>query len=312
MLKAGWGLVWRRQRLVWWIYILSVGLAYLATRPLVDTIGPILDNSLAADRLYHSMDLATLAELLSRPDVNLQALVSGAMFAAAVFLVLMILFTGGILKVYSEDRTFTLGEFLGAGGQFFWRFVRLIIFLALVLIPVGLIQAGFHAWSAMLADQFANPAPGVTVNIIGKLLALFLAMSVRLWFDMAEVHAVAEDEYAMRRSLAYTFRLTWRNFKALFWIYLRISLLAAVGTVALGWIWIRFVHHQAVGLTLLLSQVVIFLWILTRLWQRTSETAWYQQCAPANGFAIEPSVPGAGVTMEAPPTPDAPPAEMSM
>lgn len=312
MLRAGWSLVWRRQRLLWWIYILSLGLSYVATQPLVTAIGPILDNSLAADRLYHSFDLGTLGELLTRPEINTQVLAGAPILAAAMFLVLMLLFTGGILKVYQEDRTFTTGEFFGAGGQFFWRLLRLVIFLLIVLIPVALINQAFKAWSDNLSDHFANPVPHVAVNIAGKLVILVLLMAVRLWFDMAEVGAVAEDEYAMRRSIVRAFRLAWRNLRSLFWLYFRPSLAATLGTALVLWVWVRWVPHRAVTTSFVLSQVVIFLWIFARLWQRSSEVLWYRQCAPTGSVFPEAFSPDSGSTMEPPPVPEAPRVEVSL
>ena len=304
--------MWRRQRLLWWIYVISLGLSFFAARPLVKAVGPILDNSLASDQLYHHFDLGTLAELLARPEINTQVLTGAPVLAAVVFLVLMVLFTGGILKVYHEDRTFTMGEFFGAGGQFFWRFVRLVIFLLLVLIPVALIRWAFRAWSDSLADHFAQPAPHVTVSMVGGLVVLFLMMSIRLWFDMAEVAAVAEDEFAMRRSVVRALRLTWDNLRSVFGLFVLPILVAALGTTLVLWVWVRWVPHQAVTTSFLLSQVVILLWIFARLWQRSSEVTWYQQYAPEVGAFPELPSSDSGLVMEAPPAPEAPPTEVSL
>jgi hypothetical protein len=312
MLRAGWNLVWRRQRLLWWIYVLSLSLSFFATQPLVTAIGPILDHSLAADRLYHSFDLGTLFELFARPEVSTSALVDAPMLAAAVFLVLMLLFTGGILKVYHEDRTFTAGEFFGAGGQFFWRFVRLVIFLVIVLIPVGLINLGFKAWSETLSDHIAGPVPHVAVNIAGKLMVLSLLVVVRLWFDMAEVSSVAEDEYAMRRSVVRAFGLIRNSLRSLLWLFLAPVLVEALVTLLVLFVWVRWVPHQAVATSFLLSQLVILLSVFTRLWQRSSEVLWYQQYAPTVSVFPEAPSPDLGLAIEPPPAPDAPPAQVSL
>jgi hypothetical protein len=309
MLRAGWGLVWRRQRLLWWVYLLSLVLGFFATDPLVSRIGPVLDNSLASDRLYRAFDLATFGELLMRPSVQPGAAATAGMLFAATFLVLMLLLTGGILKVYNEDRTFATGEFFSAGGEFFWRFVRLMMFLLIVLLPVALLNLGFKAWADVLSDRVAQPAPSVTVRAIGLLLVLFLLMSVRLWFDMAEVHAVAEGEYAMRRALARAWRITRRNFGALFWIYFRLSLLTWLGSGLALWVWVRFVPHQAVNTSLILTQAVVFWWILTRLWQRSSETLWYQEHSAAAEAAPRPDF---FAPLLEPSGSDEPPAEVAL
>jgi hypothetical protein len=220
--------------------------------------------------------------------------------------VLMLFMTGGILRVYNEDRTYATGEFFGACGQYFWRFVRLLLFLVLALIPPALIYMAFHAWSNHLSDQIANPAPGLVVGFAGTLLVLFLLMCVRLWFDMAEVIAVGENEYASRRALARAFRLTWRNFGALFWIYFRLSFVTWIGTVVALWIWIKFVPPEGLVRSFLITQIIVFLWILTRVWQRASETLWYQAHAPLPEMIPEAYTPTPGMTASI--TPPGPPA----
>jgi len=301
--------VWRRQRLLWWVYGVSLALAYFAIQPLAATVAPILNRSLAADRLYHHFDLATLFELLSRPEFTRRALTRSPVFFGVVFLALMLLFTGGILKAYNEDRTLTTAEFLGSGGGYFWRFFRLLIFMLIALAPVRLLHWGFRAWSNTLADRWAQPAPSVFVRIAGILTVLFLLIVLRLWFDLAEVQAVAEDEYAMHRVLMVAARLTRRNLGALLWIYLAPGILAGTGTALALAAWVRLVPHEAVNASLVLSQAVILLWTLARLWQRSSEVLWYQQRPP--GVLEEPSsLPE--FSLEAPPPPEVPPAEVSL
>jgi hypothetical protein len=57
------------------------------------------------------------------------------------------------------------------------------------------------------------------------------------------------------------------------------------------WFLIEFVPHEAVSLSLLITQVIAFIWILMRLWQRASETLWYQQNVPVVAVAYtEPSL----------------------
>lgn len=281
MVGAGWSLVWRRQRLLWWLYVISLAMGWFATRPLATTISPVLDHSLAAAPLYHGFSLEAFAGLMMNPAVSTQTAGTAASVLAWVFLVLMIFLTGGILRVYNEDRTYVTGEFFGACGQYFWRFVRLIFFLLLALILPVLVYLAFHAWSDRLADKISNPAPSLVAGFGGTLVVLLLLMWVRLWFDMAEVIAVAENEYASRRAVARAFRLTWRNSRSLFWIYFRLSFLAWIGTAILLWIWVRFIPAVGITRSLLITQAIIFLWILTRLWQRASETLWYQANAPA-------------------------------
>jgi len=276
IVRAGAQLLWRRQRLVWCVYAVNFLLALLGTVPVALRLGSVLDHSLAADRLSGGFDVGLLLELLSQPEIALRAQVPGALFLSLLFFVFMLFLTGGILEVYREDRTLSMGEFFEAGGAFFWRFVRLLVFLALALVPVGLIFSLVQRGSSRLASDAPQEMLGFYVQLAGTAMVLFLLMVVRLWFDMAQVYTVAESERAMRRALARAFKLTFRNFPKLFWMYLRISLVAWAGLALAAWVWFEWVRPERVEFSFLLGQAVLLLWLATRLWQRASETCWYQ------------------------------------
>ena len=191
----------------------------------------------------------------------------------------MLFVTGGLLEVYRRDQTLSPGEFFQACGSYFWRFVRLLIFLVIVLIVVGIGAGLVGAGLDRLAEDSPREKLGFWLDVGGGLVLLLVLMTVRLWFDMAQVRAVAEEERKMRRTFLRAFKLTFGNFPSLFWLYLRISVVFWVGLAAILWVWLR-VPPQAIGLSFLLGQAAVVLWVGTRLWQRASETLWYQRCYP--------------------------------
>ena len=85
----------------------------------------------------------------------------------------------------------------------------------------------------------------------------------------------------MGRALVHALRLTLANFTALFWIYLRISLIAWAFSAAALWGWIKLVRPDWIGVSFLLGQTVLLVWLGTRLGQRASGTLWYQKHRPA-------------------------------
>jgi hypothetical protein len=100
-----------------------------------------------------------------------------------------------------------------------------------------------------------------------------------LWFDMAEIIAVANDERRMHRALRRAARLLWNNFFSLLWLYLRIALVGLL-LFAIGLrVWMMDLSPQSIILAFLLSQLMILLWVGTRLWQRASEALWYREYA---------------------------------
>ncbi len=277
VLGAGAGIVRRRQRVLWWVYVINLFLAFAATSALVGRVGSVLDYTLVANRLVHGFDVSMFAALVADPSAPLGTAVHGSIISSLVFFIFMLFLVGGILEVYRRDQTLTTGEFFEACGRFLWRFVRLLIFFLIVLIPIVILERLVVRWSDKLALNAVAPKLGFWVEVAGLLVVLFLLMAARLWFDMAQVRAVAENERVMRRTLLQTFRLTFTNFGSLFWIYLCPSLVSWIGLALAFRIWEKLVQPEWTGASFLLGQAVVLIWIATRLWQRASETVWYQR-----------------------------------
>src|SRR5208282_4963676 len=69
------GLVWRHQRLLWWIFAMNAALAWLGSLPVRATLSAVLDRSLESNKLVTGFDVSTLVLLLERPEVQMPALV---------------------------------------------------------------------------------------------------------------------------------------------------------------------------------------------------------------------------------------------
>src|SRR5215472_6912743 len=128
--------VWRRQRVLWWVYAVNLALGLLGTAGARTQLEQLLKYSLAGESLTKGFDLGMFFELVTVPSANLMRSMGSSLLFALLFPLFMLFATGGILAVYRDDRHFTTGEFCGASGAFFWRFLRLMLFS---LIPFGLL-----------------------------------------------------------------------------------------------------------------------------------------------------------------------------
>ncbi len=285
--------VWRRQRIVWWIFAINLILGFSSAMPLVHRIGAVTDHSLAARRLVNGFDIGAYSELLATPDVNVRSAVPESTAAVLVFFVFMLFLTGGILAVYANEYKLSTREFFANCGAFFWRCVRLFLFIAIILTPIVI---GGHAllhWGGKLINDAAGEKTGYWVSLLAILLTMLVMMAVRLWFDMAQVRAVIEDERGMLRNCLRTFKLTFSHFGSLFWLYFRISFLAWLGLAIGVCLWTRL----SGGIAVVMLEIVLLWWVGTRLWQRAGEVAWYQRHvvvpapSPVADFAPAPQPP---------------------
>jgi len=154
--------------------------------------------------------------------------------------------------------------------------VRLLIMFVIVLIPLVIAANAIKNWSGDLSSNAAPEKLGFWVDVAGALVIWFIAMCLRLWFDVAQVHAVATGERAMLRALKRAWGMTFGNFGGVFPLYLVPSLASFIAMAMILLIWTK-VPSTSVGVSFVLLEIWMLSWLGTRLWQRAGETAWYQR-----------------------------------
>jgi len=291
-------LVWRRQKVLWWIFAVNFVLAFVAIHGIIPRVSGVLDNSMAAQRLVNGFDVGALAELTVQPGISPLDVSPSEVAYSFVFYIFLLFVTGGVLEVYRRDMRLTAGEFFEASGAFFWRFVRLVIWLVICLIPIGILRLIFKAIANGVDAHAVSAMTAVWFRIAFAIVLLVLLLILRLWFDMAEVHCVAQNERRVRRALRVTWKLMFGNFGGLFGLFVAIFVIACAGFGFGLWLWMYMLPPTAIWAVFFLSQAMILWWIGTRLWQRSAETIWYERHftrvavqAPPRYPVVEPNLP---------------------
>jgi hypothetical protein len=276
LLSEGFRRVWRYQRVVWWMFVVNLVLALLGALPGAERMHEVADHSLRSQRLVDSFDVGDFSALASNPEVNLFASHGASLHFAIVFFVFALFLTGGILEAYRADRKLTTREFFEACGSYFWRWVRLLILMGIVLIPVCMLGSFVWKESGTLLDDATHEKTGYAFFVAGMGVIGLLAMFVRIWFDMAQVRAVVEEESGMWGNALRAFSLTIDNFSVLFWMYLRISLLGWLVFAAGLYVWAKMPPARFEW-TIFFLEIVVLCGFGMRLWQRACEMTWYQR-----------------------------------
>ncbi|MDT8070695.1 MAG: hypothetical protein ROO76_21245 [Terriglobia bacterium] len=267
---TGWSLVWGHKKILIWVFVVNLVLGALATNTPRVEFSSVLDHSMHASRLANGFDVATFGELLSRPDINMTALTRGSVLYSYLFFLFMLFIVGGILTAYREDRPLTAGEFFGSSGDYFWRMARLFL---MSLIPYAVV-VGLTGIIFAIASQAASEKTAFQIRLVGIGISVVLVLLVRLWFDVAQVRAVAQNEHGMFRDLMRAFVISFRALGTLLWMYLRISIVAWVLLGVGLWAWSHLPGNQ-VWATWWLLEVVMLTQIFARLWQRAASVRWY-------------------------------------
>jgi hypothetical protein len=308
LVAAGASLVWRRQRVLWWVYAVNLILGVLGAVGAHAELSKVLRYSLAGESLTKGFDLGMYFELTDQPAVNLMRSAGSSVLFALLFPLFMLFVTGGILAVYREDRRLTTGEFFAAAGAFFWRFVRLAIFSLVPFALIGMALSGVRRLSAYIGDRVIAAQTGFYILLAGAVIVVLLLLFVRLWFDIAQVRAVVQDERRMWPNIWKALGISWRNRLTLFRVYLCISGVAWAVLAVGMFVWSKL-PPAATAVTFVLLQLVILTQLGVRLWQRATAMTWYQRHAvivPADTVEFTTPAPVEVIKPEAPPADDTP------
>jgi hypothetical protein len=268
-------LVRRHLRIVVWIFIVNLVLAWFGSSPAHTSFSKILDHSMASQRMADRFELGAFLELIREPALPLRSFAAGSLFFSVIFLLYMIFINGGVLTVYREDRKLTRAEFFEMSGAYFWRIVRLVLISCIPFAILGALFSALSDWSDTLASDAANARTGFWVLIGGGILLWIALLFVRAWFDLAQCMTVAQNDRGMLRITWRSLVLTVRNAGALVFAYLGIHIVGIVTAVALCILCV-YIPHARFRLTFVVLQIVVIIALVVRLWQKAACMTWWE------------------------------------
>jgi hypothetical protein len=278
LLSSGLGMVLRNKRYIVWFYVLNIFLGLFGTVVFVNQVGSILDHSLQSDRLLHGFSLGTLIEMFSRPEFGpTVASRAPAMFFALLFLVATAMFLPGVLQGYASNYRLPRDDFFRTCGRNLWRFIRLMIVAGIVMGMAASALFGLHGVLERKAAESTNELLLPEVRIVGLFLIFLVMATLRIWFDLAEVDIVLNDQRAVRKSIAAGFRHTFRSLGRLLGSYL-VATIGAAFVLSVGLLlWMKSVAPESVVGALVISQLTLLLLLIPRFWQRGVAVSYWQQ-----------------------------------
>jgi hypothetical protein len=288
LLNTGLGKVAHNKRYIVWFWLLNLTLAEFGTAAFRRSAHAILDNTLLAQRLVKGFDVGVFGELLFKPEFgSLKATTVPALYFGFTFFLATALFLPGIFSGYASNYRLPREEFFRACGRNLWRFIRIMIVAGIVMgIIFGLLFAANGA-IAKKADESTNEKLPFALQMTGLALIFLIMTTLRIWFDLAEVDTVLNDQRAVRKSIAAAFLHTFRSLARLLGSYVVVTIVAAILLVGGLWIWMRFVSPENVVGAFVIAQIMLFLLLIPRFWQRAIAVSYWQQRMLAPVVAVQ-------------------------
>src|SRR5438045_4152445 len=104
LLREGFNRAWHYQRVLWFIFFISVVLGHYGAGATSHKLEWITDHSLHSERLVSVFDYGSFSALASNPEVNLFQVAGVSISFSLVFFAIVFFMTGGILEAYRSGR----------------------------------------------------------------------------------------------------------------------------------------------------------------------------------------------------------------
>lgn len=278
LLRAGLGMIGRNKRYIFWFWLLNLTLAEFGAAAFRKSAHAILDHSMYAGKLVHGFDASVFGELLARPEFGPMAAPG---MAAAYFAVIFFIFTAlllpGVFQGFASTYRLPREDFFRACGRNLWRFIRLMIVAGIVMGIVSGILFGIQGAIGKKAGESTSELLPVELQVAGLAVIFLVMTALRIWFDLAEVDVVLDDQRAVRRSLGKAFRHTFGSLFRLLGSYVGAAILAAIILVGGIWVWMKMVSPESVVGAFVVAQIILFLLLISRFWQRGIAVSYWEQ-----------------------------------
>jgi hypothetical protein len=285
LLVEGFRLALRNWSFVVWAYAINLIFGLLAAVPFATGLTPFLDHSLAAQRIAGTIDISYVFELLRhfhQTSFFAVATHTAGWLTALQLLLLFLLFAGTIF-VYVSAEPPQLSVLMRGGVAYFWRFVRAGLLVGCISVVIlGILFAARAALLSKLGEVYVDRKLFFYSAISGAVV-LFVAMLLRLWFDLVEVyivHNVMDGESRVRQALLPAYRLLFRYFFQAVGCFLLAGFAGVAALAGCLLLWKTLVPAHQVWLACLLSQIGLFVLLASRFWQRGIEVALVMSADP--------------------------------
>jgi hypothetical protein len=315
LIGSGLRMVADNKRYIVWFWLLNLVLAVAGSSAFRESAHTTLDHSLYSDRLTDGFHVATLLDLLARPELGpVITVTTPAAWLACFFFLATALFLPGVFAGYASSYRLPREEFFRACGRNLWRFIRLMIIAGIIMGIIAGVLFAVNKGVTTKAEESTNELLPFILRMVGLFIILLVMTTLRIWFDLAEADMVLNEQRAVRKSTVTGFRHTFRSLGRLLGSYILITLVAGVTLVVGLWCWIRFIPSTSLTRAFLLTQLILLLLLIPRFWQRAIAISYWRQnmlVPVVEVHPIEPSaIPIAPIT-EPEPLPATTPTETS-
>jgi hypothetical protein len=270
----------KSKKMVTVIYAFLVLLALIIALPFRSVLSGLAGNTMELNPLLRHFNYSVYFDFMNSSGKYIKPFVSTAIWMGAFYYLFTVFFTGGILNILSnESRKFSVTDFLSGCGEYFFRYLRLGIYLLVIQFIAGIII--FLPLSKILSDNYdstQNEASLFYIFLAGAAVFAIIFILILIAGDYAKIILFRNNSKKVIKALLKSFGFVFRNLIGayalfiiiflvpvfLFLIYLLID--SSPGMISTVTILIMFI----------VQQMYVWLRVFIKIWLLGSELSFYK------------------------------------
>lgn len=271
---------WRYQRVIVFIYLLTLVLATTVAYPLQQLLTSTVGHSLLVNDLVQGFNYTFLNDFKNAYGGGFTPILNQSILVLALSYLLFSFFTGGYLALFTtQPDRYESSLFWSNCAQFFGRIFRLS--LCFLLLQGGLLFGFLSIFYQMTSgfSLFELECEQIIIENFYLLSPIYfiIASILFLWQDISKIILVQEEKKWILGAIGSGLRFTLRHFLRSYLLYLLLFgfwLLLILSNYFLSTS-ITIVDTTTIGYSFLLSQLFVFLRLYLKLWSASSLVEWY-------------------------------------
>jgi hypothetical protein len=264
-------------RMITLIYLSYLFIALLVAVPFFGLFQSVAGNRMLPDDLLKGFDATALRELLSGGGKVFSYYIQAFWPWVFVFLLLQVYLNGGILAWISNPR----GKFSGAlfhrsGRKYFWRFLKLTLYFAIIHLIIALIVYLPYALitgskTGLTDEQIIRPL------IVCVSVHLVILVFIFLLADFTKARIFEQDSSKVFKSIFKCLKITIKRFFPFYFLGLLLGILPVL--LFVGFYLIRSaLVVDSTGLIIIifvLQQIMVYARVFLRTWRLAGTYHYY-------------------------------------
>ncbi len=265
--KNGLIMAWKEKKMLFWLYGFNLLFAYLITMPVSMMLSNALDKTTAADKVLAVFDFTTLVTIVDNygKGVSLGKTITTL---GILYVLVNIFFAGGILKIFIEEKKFSLKEFFIGCVEYFNRFLRLFLFSLIFIIIAIIFYLAISSLFNLFTENAATEHLPISLFILKILLMGIMLAIINMLFDYARIITIVNDFHGMYKMIKQALMfvmMSARKTMALYFLYVFTLIIFLL---------IYLLVESFISVTGGLTILIFFLWtqifMISRIWIRMS------------------------------------------